>query len=228
MKNRIRNFNRVVVSSLTLLVCLASASAQTSAPKSADPKAQYLLDTKSAQARYESDKLLCNDETTTPTRLQCRREAKAEFDKAMSEADVKAKAQAQALVQAQRAAASAPKPPVATALLACADCSQVVSVSMTEKEGEGSPLGLIAGGAAGALLGRQIGSGTGKDLATIAGALGGAFAGKKIEEKVKTHKVWTVGVRYPDGSNKNFDFDKDPGLKVGDTVKNADQSVVRY
>ena len=193
----------------------AWAQAPAQAPATVSPQAQYLMDSKNAQTRYDSDKLLCNDETTSQARLQCRRDAKADFDKALAEA------------KAVRTAASTPKPPEPPKP-ACADCGKVASVSVTEKEGEGSPLGLIAGGAAGALLGRQIGSGTGKNLATIAGALGGAYAGKKIEEKVKTHKVWTVGVRYPDGSNKNFDFDKDPGLKVGDTVKNADQSVVRY
>ena len=200
---------------LSFMASMNAAWAQAPAPATVSPQAQYQIDSKNAQTRYDSDKLLCNDETTSPARLQCRRDAKADFDKALAEA------------KAVRTAASTPKPPEPPKP-ACADCGKVMSVSMTEKEGESSPLGLIAGGAAGALLGRQIGSGTGKDLATIAGALGGAFAGKKIEEKVKTHKVWTVGVRYPDGSNKNFDFDKDPGLKVGDVVKNADQSVVRY
>ena len=202
---------------LSLMVSMDAAWAQAPVqpPATVSPQTQYLIDSKNAQTRYDSDKLLCNDETTSQSRLQCRRDAKADFDKALAEA------------KAQRTAASTPKPPEPSKP-ACADCGKVASVSMTEKEGEGSPLGLIAGGAAGALLGRQIGSGTGKNLATIAGAVGGAYAGKKIEEKVKTHKVWTVGVHYPDGSNKNFDFDKDPGLKVGDTVKNADQSVVRY
>jgi len=103
----------------------------------------------------------------------------------------------------------------------------VVAVSQTEKEGEGGAVGLLAGGAAGALLGRQLGGGMGKDLATIAGAVGGAYAGKKIEEKVKTHQVWTVAVQYPDNSRKSFDFEQDPGFKVGDAVKNAGASILR-
>jgi outer membrane lipoprotein SlyB len=102
-----------------------------------------------------------------------------------------------------------------------------MEVSVTEKSGEGGPLGMIAGGAAGALLGRQIGSGTGKDLATIAGAVGGAYAGKKIEEKVKTHKVWSVGVDFADGSKGRFEFAQDPGFKVGDTIKKSGETVVR-
>ena len=103
----------------------------------------------------------------------------------------------------------------------------MVSVTTTDKAGEGSAVGVIAGGATGALLGRQIGSGTGKDIATIAGALGGALAGKKIEEKVKTHKVWVVSVQYADGSTRSFEFEQDPGYKTGDAVKNSGQGIMR-
>lgn len=207
---------RSITVGLCMVACLVAASAHAQAqPATVSPQAQYLIDSKNAQTRYDSDKLLCNDEASSQARLQCRREAKADYDKALAEA------RAQRTAASKPAPAQAPKP-------SCTDCGQVLSVSVTEKAGEGTPLGLIAGGAAGALLGHQIGSGTGKNLATIAGALGGAYAGKKVEEKVKTHKVWTVGVHYPDGSSKNFDFDKDPGLKVGDTVKNTEQSVQRY
>lgn len=180
------------------------------------PKAQYAADSKNALARYTEDKKLCNDETSSNARLQCRRDAKAEYDKAL--ADAKA-----------RMPVSAPAPAKAQAAKAvCADCGKVVAVNMSEKEGEGGALGLIAGGVTGALLGHQVGSGTGKDLATIAGAAGGAYAGKKIEEKVKTHKVWTVSVHYADGRDSSFDFAQDPGLKVGDQVKNSGNSIVRY
>ena len=43
-----------------------------------------------------------------------------------------------------------------------------------------------------------------------------------------TTKVWTVAVKYPNGNTTNFDFANDPGLKVGDTVKNSGNTVVRY
>jgi hypothetical protein len=48
------------------------------------------VDTKAAQARYESDKKLCNDETSSSARLQCRRDAKAEYDQAIAAAKSKA------------------------------------------------------------------------------------------------------------------------------------------
>ncbi|WP_296449664.1 glycine zipper 2TM domain-containing protein [Rhodoferax sp. UBA5149] len=193
------------------LLLAAMASTAFSEP-ALTPKAQYAADSKTAQTRYAADKKLCNDETSSNARLQCRRDAKAEYDKAITTAKAQLKA---AGVTPQEAKA------------VCADCGKVVAVSTSEKEGEGGPVGMIAGGVTGALLGRQIGSGLGKDLATIAGAAGGAYAGKKIEEKVKTHTVWTVSVHYVDGRRNNFEFNQDPGLKVGDPVKNSGNTIVR-
>ena len=81
--------------------------------------------------------------------------------------------------------------------------------------------------AAGALLGHQIGGGTGKDLATIAGAVGGAYAGKKIEERAKTHTVWTVSVQFEDGSKRSYEFAQEPGYRVGDAVKRSGDTISR-
>lgn len=180
------------------------------------PKVQYAADRKNALARYTEDKKLCNDETSSNARLQCRRDAKAEYDKVL--ADAKARMPVSAPAPARSQAAKA----------VCAGCGKVVAVRMSEKEGEGSAVGLIAGGVTGAVLGHQVGSGMGKDLATIAGAAGGAYAGKKIEQKVRTHTVWTVNVHYADGRKNSFDFNQDPGLKVGDQVRNSGNSIVRY
>lgn len=185
-------------------------------PTAGSPKAQFAADNRAALARYENDKKLCNDETSSAGRLQCRRDAKTEYDKA--------------LVQAKARLASASAAPATTttpAAPACPECGHVVAVSVTEKAGEGGALGLIAGGAAGALLGKQIGSGAGKDLATIAGAVGGAYAGKKIEEKAKTHTVWSVSVQYNDASTRTVTFDHDPGFKVGDAVRRSGDTLVR-
>ena len=109
----------------------------------------------------------------------------------------------------------------------CNDCGQVTAVSVADKPGDSNAVGLIAGGVAGAVLGHQIGGGFGKDLATLAGAVGGAYAGKKIQENMATSKVWTVGVKYQNGNSANFEFANDPGLKVGDAVKNSGNTVVR-
>ena len=185
--------------------------AQAQAPASA--KAQLAAETRAAQTRYETDKTLCNDEATSSARLQCRRDARAEYDAAIAAAKAKV--------------AVAPVPAAAPVPVACPDCGKVTAVSTREEAGKGGPVGLIAGGVGGALLGRQIGGGSGKDLATIAGAVGGAYAGKKIEEKVRTRKLWTVSVTYQNGTQKDFAFEQDPGYKVGDAVKNAGTSIAR-
>lgn len=44
---------------------------------------------------------------------------------------------------------------------------------------ERSSVGMLLGGAAGALLGNQVGGGNGRTLATIVGAAGGAYAGDR-------------------------------------------------
>ncbi len=64
-------------------------------------------------------------------------------------------------------------------------------------------------------------------MATIAGAAGGAYAGHKVEQKMKTSKVWAVQVKYDNGNTKTFNFDKDPGFAAGDPVKDSGHSIVR-
>ena len=210
-----------VAAALALLCALAAptggawaASAPISTPE-----------TKAAQARYESDKKLCNDETTSSARLQCRRDAKAEFDQAMAAARSKA-APAPAPAATPVAAPTATPAPV-PAEAACPDCGRVMAVAVTQKAGDASAVGVIAGGAIGAVLGNQIGGGFGKDLATLAGAAGGAYAGKIIEEKMKTHTVWTVSVHYANDSKTSFEFTADPGFQVGDWVRNSGNTIVR-
>lgn len=191
--------------SLLVASALACFGSMSWADNTTAPKAPSAAS--AAQARYESDQKLCNDATSSNARLQCRRDAKAEYDKALAEAKAK------------------PESPSPTA--ACSDCGKVVAVSIAEKDGKSNALGLLAGGAAGALLGNQIGGGTGKTIATVGGAAGGAYAGKKIQEKVNAHKVWTVTAQFSDGSKHSFDFDSDPGFKVGDAVKRKGSSLER-
>lgn len=219
MKNP--HLTMVLALSVSALNCVAQAQAPVS------PKAQYTMDSREAVARYTSDKKLCNDEASSAARLQCRRDAKTEYDKALAAAKTKMSAATPAPVSSV-AKATTTVTPTASTKPVCADCGKVVAVSVTEKEGEGGAVGMIAGGVAGALLGNQVGRGTGKDLATIAGAAGGAYAGKVIEGKVKIHKIWHVSVQYVNGNKHQFEFDKDPGFGVGDAVKNSGGSIVRH
>lgn len=169
--------------------------------------------------QYEADLKLCADEKNADARLQCRRDAKAVYDQAL--AAEKAQAAATKAAASRKTAA----PPAAKA--PCAACGKVVSVVESERDGEGSMIGTVAGGIGGALLGRQIGGGIGKDIATIAGAAGGAYAGRKIEEKVKAYKVWTVSVEYADQTLRDFEFREAPAFQVGDSVRNEGSTIVR-
>lgn len=192
---------------------------------------------KAAQERYDADKKLCSDETTSAARMQCKRDAKAEFDKAVAAAKSPARPApatptAPAAPAPTPASSTAPVTPPAPASAhasepACADCGQVISVSVTQKAGEYSAAGVLAGGAIGAVLGNQVGGGFGKDLATLAGAAGGAYAGKVIEEKMKTHMIWTVSVQYGNGGKASFEFTSDPALQVGDKVRNSGNTIVK-
>lgn len=178
----------------------------------ADTAAKSVLD--AAQKRYEDDRKICADESNSSQRMQCLRDAKAEYDKAVA-ASAKAVAPAAAKVAAP-AAAAAP----------CTSCGKVTAIKVVEKQGESSAGGMIAGGAVGALLGNQIGKGTTRDIATLAGAAGGAYAGKKIEENVKTVKRWDVSVRFDNGDERMFSFDKDPGFSVGSPILGTGNTIV--
>lgn len=205
-----------VIAALTLgSACLAQAEGL---PEGAlTPKAQYAADSQAAQSRYKSDLGLCADEPDAAGRMQCKRDAKAEYDQALTDAKLRQ----------QSAGKVAPAQTFKPQAL-CADCGKVSSIQLLDRAGEGSAVGMIAGGAAGALLGRQIGAGLGKDLATLAGAAGGAYAGKQLEQRMKTQKVWDVAVAYPNGDTLHYEFAQDPGLQVGDVVRKSDQSIVRY
>lgn len=172
-------------------------------------KAGYDAAKKAAATRYADDKKLCAEESSSATRMQCLRDAKAEYDAA--------------LAKAKKEYAGAP----AATSKVCTGCGKVLSVKVAEKEGKAGAVGMVAGGVAGALLGNQVGSGTGRTVATVAGAAGGAYAGNKIEQKMKSTKVWEVAVRFDNGEEKTFSFDKDPGFTAGTEVKASNGSITR-
>jgi len=72
----------------------------------------------------------------------------------------------------------------------------------------------------GAVVGNQIGAGTGRAVATGAGAIGGAVAGNAIERRTRRDdEVFRVGVRFDDGSYREYDFQRIDDLQIGDRVK---------
>lgn len=192
------------------LLCFLSGApvlAQTS--WTSNPQAQASAE--DAKARFEADKKLCADEASPEARIQCRRDAQTVYDKSL------------AALRTQPGTYS-----TQPTTKACPDCGRVTAINLVDKEGESNAVGMIAGGVAGAVLGRQVGGGFGKDLATLAGAAGGAYAGKKIQENMNTTQVWQVSVTYPNGSSARFEFAQDPGFKVGDPVKPSGNTVVRH
>jgi outer membrane lipoprotein SlyB len=198
------------VSSL-LLLFLAISPLPVIAADAKSPNDAYQAAEKAAASRYEADKKLCAEESTSGVRMQCLRDANSEYTKALAAAKQKQATDGKA------------KPSAAT----CVDCGQVVDVTTGTKQGKGGPIGIIGGGVAGAVLGRQVGGGTGKDVATIAGAAGGAYAGHKIEEKLRSTKFWSVRVRLDSGQERTLEFDHDPGVSKGDPVKVSGNSVTR-
>lgn len=201
------------------LFALLMACAQMPALASDAPQTEA---EKAAAARYAEDRKLCNDESNSSSRMQCLRDARAEYDKALA-APRSATAPAAVAPAPAAAATTAQK----AAAPACADCGKVVAVTTGEKEGKGSALGVVGGGLAGALLGNQVGSGHGRTLATIAGAAGGAFAGNKVEGKMKTVKIWNVRVQLDSGEERAFEFDQDPGFTNGSLVRVSGSTLVR-
>ncbi|MDD2923930.1 glycine zipper 2TM domain-containing protein [Rhodoferax sp.] len=191
-----------------VLLGYLSLGSQAQTTWSSVPRADDSLE--AARARFEADKKLCADESSAEARLQCRRDAQSVYDKALA-------------TNAARGSYSTRPTQVA-----CIDCGRVTAVTVAEKAGDSNAVGMIAGGVAGAVLGHQVGGGFGKDLATVAGAVGGAYAGKKIQENMNARKVWTVTVTYTDGQIASFEFANDPGLSVGDTVRNSGTTVIRY
>ena len=190
--------------------------------------------TKAATTRYEEDKKLCAGESTSSARMQCLRDANADYKKALADAK---KAPAPAARAAEPAAAttaapaaavqSAPESAPKAVAAPCPDCGRVVNVNVIEKKGEGSALGIVGGGVAGALLGNQVGAGRGKTLATIAGAAGGAYAGNKVEANMKSTKAWVVRVHMENGDERSIEMDRDPGLISGDLVRVSGNSISR-
>lgn len=124
--------------------------------------------------------------------------------------------------RAEQARATPVKKPV------CANCGVVVAITPVEKEGEGSGLGVIAGGVLGGLLGHEVGGGTGRDLTTIAGAVGGAVAGNKIEKNAKKTTSYDITVRLDNGETVKFNQATVPTLALDERVKIENGRVVKY
>lgn len=107
----------------------------------------------------------------------------------------------------------------AVAAPVCANCGVVEAVNVVEQKGEGSYIGMIAGGVAGAVLGSQVGHGNGTTIAQVIGAAGGAYAGNEIEKRIKTTNHYEVLVRLENGGSQMVSYPAQPGVSVGTRVR---------
>ena len=181
-----------------LLALAFSASLVTSVQASANDRHE--------NERYAQQRRDCEDERNNGQRKKCLREAQREHKLALANDN-----------DGRRSSNRE----------ACNDCGKVVGIRVDERAGDSNALGVVGGGAVGALLGNQVGGGTGRTVATIAGAVGGAYAGKKLQERHNAQKIWIVDVQYDNGRRNAFEFNRDPGLQRGDRIKNAGGSIMR-
>lgn len=115
-----------------------------------------------------------------------------------------------------------------TGLKCRATCGLVTEIKQEERDGEGSMVGTVGGGVAGAVIGRKLAgdaSSANKNVATAVGAVGGALIGKKIEQKISKHSVWVVNAQLYNGEAASSSFNDDPKLVVGDKVELKDGKI---
>jgi outer membrane lipoprotein SlyB len=101
-----------------------------------------------------------------------------------------------------------------------AQYGQVSRIGTVPVASRPSGAGAVLGAVLGAVVGHQVGGGMGRAVATGVGAVGGAVAGNAIEQRTRRDdEVFRVGVRFDDGSYREFDFQQIADLQVGDRVK---------
>lgn len=85
-----------------------------------------------------------------------------------------------------------------------------------------STAGTLIGGAVGAIIGNQIGSGGGRAAATVLGAVGGAVVGNKIAQNrdgTYDSNVYRISVQTDRGDWRSYDVAATGDLRVGDRVR---------
>ncbi|MCK9990460.1 MAG: glycine zipper 2TM domain-containing protein [Rugosibacter sp.] len=101
----------------------------------------------------------------------------------------------------------------------CNDCGEIVSIRRIETAGQGSGVGAIAGGVAGALLGNQMGAGNGRVAMTLLGGAGGAYAGNTVEKNMHKRSAYQIRVRMDNGKLRTVTQHETPDFRAGDRVR---------
>lgn len=100
-----------------------------------------------------------------------------------------------------------------------------IEVVQAPRTSGNSTAGTLIGGAVGALLGNQIGSGSGRAAATVLGAVGGAVAGNQIARNrdgtynTPTGAVYRITVQTDNGQWRAYEVAATGDLRVGDRVR---------
>jgi len=116
----------------------------------------------------------------------------------------------------QAGAVALPPPPTPPP---CHDCGTIENVRAVTVKGQGSGVGVVAGGLLGGILGHQVGGGTGRDLATVAGAVAGGYGGNEIEKSRRATTQYEVVVRFEDGSTQVVKEANSPRWTIGQPVR---------
>ena len=95
----------------------------------------------------------------------------------------------------------------------------IEKVQLVRIEGTKTPVGVVAGGATGAVLGSTIGGGSGKTIATVVGAIVGGVAGSAVEEKVTQKDGLEITVKLDNGETIVIVQEADEDLRAGMRVR---------
>jgi outer membrane lipoprotein SlyB len=96
---------------------------------------------------------------------------------------------------------------------------RVIQVDRVQIEGTKSPVGPLAGGAAGAAVGSTIGGGTGKTVAVVLGGLAGAAGGAVAEEQLTKQNGLEITVMLENGDKIAVVQEADEQFYIGESVR---------
>jgi outer membrane lipoprotein SlyB len=116
--------------------------------------------------------------------------------------------------------------PTATAPVAAMEFGRITNIEYmpvgSTVSGGPNILGAVVGGAAGALLGRQIGSGSGRDAATVLGGVAGAVIGSQVARNsagATTQPGYRITMVTDQGLTRVYEVPATGDLRVGDRVR---------
>ena len=97
---------------------------------------------------------------------------------------------------------------------------------VTIQASQTSGMGMIAGGALGAVTGSAVGGGSGRRITTVGGAVGGAMAGNAIENASARRAGLEITVRLDSGDVRVITQEADVPISTGQRVQIVTQGGV--